>query len=163
MSLTSSWHLEASLRVPDKMEIIIEVGDQPMAGMFAIVKFLAARKNPYELVFGPSNDLGKIEVSRDHILSDARKVVDLFPMDYWNIEVDWTGALRVTPMNRESLARALSATRLFRSYDYGPGYEESLMAADAILARKGKAEMTATVQCDAKGRVAIEAVRVSVA
>lgn len=155
--------MEALLRVPDKMEVIIEVGGQPTAGMFVMVKFLTVRKNPYELAFGPSNELGKIEVSRDHILSEARKVVDLFPMDHWNIEVDWAGALRVTPMNRESLARALSAPRLFRSYDYGPGYEESLRAADAILARRGKGEMTAAVQWDAREPVAIETVQVSAA
>lgn len=155
--------MEARLRVPDKMEIIIEVGGLPTAGMFVILKFLTARKNPYELAFGPSNEMGKIEVSGDHILCEARKVADLFPMDYWNIEVDWTCAIHVTPMNRDSLARALSAARLFRSFDYGPGYEESLRAADAILARREKAEMTATVQCDAREPLAIETVQVSTA
>jgi hypothetical protein len=155
--------VEALLRVPDKMEITIEVGGQPTEVMFVRLKFLTARRNPYELAFGPSDEQGKIEVSRDQILSEARKEMELLLMDYWNIEVDWTGALRTTPMNRESLARARSATRVFRCYDYGPGYEGSLRAADAILARRDKTEMTATVQCDAKEPVAIETVRVSTA
>ena len=145
------------------MEIIIKVGGQPTAGMFVILRFQTAKKNPFNLLFGPSDERGRIEVSRGDMLSEAGKTIDLFPMDHWNIEVDWTGALHVTPMNRESLARALSATRVFRSYDYGPGYEESLRAADAILARRGKVEMTATVQCDAKEPVAIETARVSAA
>ena len=133
---------------------------QPAEGMFAKLKFLTARKNPYNLAFGPSNERGKIEVSRDHIISEARKVMEFFLMDYWNIEVDWTGVLCVTPMNRESLARALSAFRLFRSYDYGPGYEESLRAADVVLATRCEAEMTAVVECEEQEPVAIEVVSV---
>ena len=84
-------------------------------------------------------------------------------MDHWNIEVDWTGVLRVTPMNSESWARALSTVRLFRSYDYGPGWEDSLRAPDAILAEKGDAELTTTVYCDAKVPVTIETVGVPAA
>jgi hypothetical protein len=156
--------MEASLRVPDRINITIEVGGQPTVGMLVILKFLTARKNPYELAFGPSNERGTIEVSRDQILSEARKVVDVFPTDYWNIEVDSTGLLRVTPMNRESLDRALSAFRLYRGgYDYGTGYQESLRAADHTLAQRGEAEMTVTVQFDAQEPVTIETVRVAAA
>jgi len=151
------------LRVPEKIEIVIEVGEQPTMGMLVILKFLTARKNSFDFAFGPSNVKGVIEVSRDEILSEARKTIDLFPMDHWNIEVDWTGVLRATPMNRESLGRALSAVRLFGSHNYAPGYEESLKAADAILARKGKAKMKATLHCDSTELVRIETVDVSVA
>ncbi len=128
--------------------------------MLVLLKFLASKRNPFDFVFGPSDAQGKIEVSRDQILSEARKTIDLFPMDHWNIEVDWTGVLRATPMNRESLGRALSAVRLFGSHNYASGYEESLRAADAILAEKDKAEMAATVVCDASQPVTIETVRV---
>lgn len=131
-------------------------------GVFVMLKFVVARKNPYNLVFGPSDKQGKVEVSRHQIIAEAKKTMELFPMDHWNIDVDWTGVLCVTPMNREALARALSAFRLFRgNYDYSPGYEELLRAADAILARRSKAEMTATVQCDATEPVTIGTVSVS--
>ena len=90
--------------------------------------------------------------------------MDLFPMDHWSLELDWTGVLRVTPLNREGLAGALKAFRLYRgNYDYGPGYEASLRKADAILAPRGKAEMTATVRFEAKEPVRIETVRIPVA
>lgn len=109
------------------------------------MRFLAAKKSPFDFVFGPSDTEGKIEISRDQIILEARKTIDLFPMDYWNIESDWTGVLRVTPMNRESITRALSAVRLYRSHDYRPGYQASLKAADGILAEKSGTELTATV------------------
>lgn len=131
--------------------------------MLVLLRFLAARKSPFDFVFGPSDTAGKIEISRDQILLEARKTIDLFPMDYWNIEIDWTGVLRVTPMNRESIARALSAVRLYRSHDYRPGYQRSLKAADAILAEKSGTELTATVACDSNEPVTIETVRVAAA
>ena len=146
--------------VPSKLEITIIVGGQPTTGMLVMLKFFTARKNPYQLVFGPSNEQGKIEVSRDQILSEARKTADLFPMDHWNIEVDWSGVLQVTPMNRESLGRALSAMRLFHTYDYGEGYEESLRAADAILGQRSGAEMIATARYDSKEPITVKTVRV---
>lgn len=131
--------------------------------MFVSLKFLTAKKNPFNLAFGPSDEQGKVIVSRDQILLEARKTIDLFPMDHWNIEFDWTGALQATPRNRESLSRALSAIRLFRSYDYPPGYEEALRTADATLIQIGNGEMTVKVQCDAKEPVSVETVRVALA
>src|SRR5215467_10395609 len=102
-------------------------------GMLVMLEFQVVRKGPYSFFFGPSDLRGRIEVSRDQILSEAKKEIDLFPMDHWNIEVDWTDVLRVTPVNREGLARALKAFHLYRgSHDYGHGYEASLRAADTI-------------------------------
>jgi hypothetical protein len=133
-------------------------------GMFVALTFPVVRKSPYGFLFGPSDLRGRIEVSRDQILSQAKKAVDLFPMDHWSLELDWTGVLRVTPVNREGLAGALHAFRLYRgNYDHGPGYEESLKVADAILARRGEAEMTATVRFEAKEPVTIETVRATAA
>lgn len=148
--------------MPDKLQITTGVGGRPAPGMLVLFKFLALKKSPFDFVFDPSDAQGKIEVSRDQILLEARKTIDLFPMDHWNIEADWNGVLRVTPMNREALARALSAIRLFRSYDSPPGYEEALRTADAILARTSKGEMTVTVECDGKEPVSVETISVAV-
>ena len=65
--------------------------------MFVMRKFGAARKNSYNLHFGPSDERGKMEVSRDQMLHEARKTANLFLMDYGGIEIEWTGALGVTP------------------------------------------------------------------
>jgi hypothetical protein len=149
------------VRVPQKMVITIKIGGQQTAGMLVMLKFLTVRKNPYNLVFGPSDEKGRVVVTREQVIAEARKSMELFLMDYGEIEAEWTGKLQVTPMNRESIGRALSALRLFRRvHEYLPAYEESLGAADALLAQKGEADLTATVQCETEKPIAIETVPV---
>src|ERR1700674_570984 len=82
-----------------------------MKGMSVMLKFLTAWKNPCGLVFGPSDEQGRIVVMRDQIIGEARKTLELFLMDYGDLEIEWTGKLRVTPMNRKSIERALLALR----------------------------------------------------
>jgi hypothetical protein len=145
------------LRVPAKIETTIKTNGQEMKGTFVMLKFLTAKKNPYDLVFGPSDEQGRIVVMRDQIIGEARKTLELFLMDYGDLETEWTGKLRVTPMNRESIERALSALRLFgRVHEYPPGYEESLKAADALLAQRGEADLIATVQCETEEPISVE-------
>ena len=99
------------MRVPAKIETTIKTDGQEMKGVSVMLKFLTARKNPYDLVFGPSDEQGRIVVMRDQIIGEARKTLELFLMDYGDLEIEWTGKLRVTPMNRKSIERALLALR----------------------------------------------------
>jgi hypothetical protein len=152
------------LRIPEKITIAIQVGGQPTKGMFVTLKFLTTRKNPYDLLFGPSDEHGSVGITREQVLNEARRTMEFFLMDYGEIETEWTGKVQVTPMNRESIARALSAFRLFkRSYEYPPGYEESLNVADAGLADKGDADLIATIQGKLEHPITIEIVSVRAA
>jgi len=132
-----------------------------MGGMFAFLKFVMARKNSFDLLFGPSDAEGGIEVTRDQVLNEARKSMELFAMDYMDIESYWTGKLQVTPMNREAVTRALSAYRLFRRYEYPPDYEKNLQAADAALSQVSQLRLAAAVQCDTLELVEVESIAVS--
>jgi hypothetical protein len=148
------------VRVPATIRVGIKAGDRKMQGMFAMLTFVMARKNSFDLLFGPSHEAGEIEITREQVLEEARKSMELFVMDYADIESYWTGRLRVTPMNRDAVQRALSAYRLFRKYEYPPGYEDKLRAADAALARVPEVELTAVVNCEASEPIDIETVRV---
>lgn len=78
-------------------------------------------------------------------------------MNYGDLEIEWTGKLRVTPMNRKSIEHALSALRLFgRVHEYPPGYGDSLEAAHALLAQRGEADLIATVQCETEEPISVE-------
>ena len=132
-----------------------------MEGMFAFLKFVMARKNSFDLLFGPSDARGEIEVTRDRVLNEARKSMELFVMDYVDIESHWTGKLQVTPMNRQATTRALSAYRLFRRYEYPPDYEKNLQAADAALSQVPKLRLVAVVQCKTSEPVEVESIAVS--
>jgi hypothetical protein len=81
-------------------------------------------------------------------------------MDYADIESYWTGKLKVTPMNRDVVERALSAYRLFRGYKYPPGYEKNLRTADTTLVPLREMELTAKVDCETPDPIEVESIRV---
>jgi len=152
--------LETALKIPARIKIAITAGERHIQGMFVMLTFVMARKNPFNLLFGPSDGRGEIEVTRDQILEEANKSMELFLMDYADIESYWTGKLKVTPMNRDAVERALSAYRLFRGYNYPSGYEENLRTADASLVRLREMELTATVDCKTPHPIEVESIRV---
>ena len=149
------------MRLPDRVKITIEVGRRPASQMFVTLKFVTSEKNPFNLVFGPSDRQGIIELTREQIITEATKTRELFLMDYADIESSWTGTLFVTPLNREAIRRALSAFRMFRRYSYPDNYEENLYTADAALTQIPQMELRATVQCDSGEKIHIEAVAVT--
>lgn len=120
-----------------------------------------ARKNHFDLLFGPSGQGGEIKVTSEHVLEEAHKSMELFLMDYADIESYWTGKLEVTPLNRNAVERALSAYRLFRRYKYPPGYEENLRAADAALVQLRDAELTVAVHCETPDPIEAVSIRVA--
>lgn len=120
-----------------------------------------AQKNHFDLLFGPSGTGGEIEVKREQVLEEAHKSMELFLMDYADIESYWTGKLEVTPLNRDAIQRVLSGYRLFRRYKYPAQYEENLRAADAALAQLRDAELTVAVHCETPDPIQVVSIRVA--
>jgi hypothetical protein len=148
------------LKVPEKTTITVTTGGKPLAGVPVKLIFLMGKKNHHSFVFGPSDVTGKISIGGDEIRREARKTMELFLMDYADIEAHWTGRLRVIPMNRESIKTALLAFRRFRSFEFPPNYEDMLLAADAILSRIPTATMEVSICCEPEQGVTVEAVPV---
>lgn len=122
--------------------------------------FVMARKNHHVFIFGPSDSSGSIQVSGDEIRREARKAMELFLMDYADIDGYWTGALRATPVNRESLKGALVAYQQFGQSEFPPGYEEMLLRADEILGNIPTFTLEANVRCEPGQGFTVEAVPV---
>jgi hypothetical protein len=152
--------MEATLRVPEKILINITANGKPLGGIPIRLSFVMAQKNHHGFIFGPSDSSGLIQVDGDEIRREARKEMEIFLMDYADIDTYWTGVLRVTPVNRESLKKALAAYRQFRHCEFPPGYEEMLLAADAILSRTPTAKLEASVRCEPDQGFTVEAVPV---
>jgi hypothetical protein len=149
------------MRIPEALRITIKVSGQPAPHMMAMLKFVTARKNPYCLVFGPSDRSGLISLTREQIISEAQKEERLFIMDYAGLEKYWTGALHVTPMNHQAIARARDAHRQFSPvFPYSENYKEALDAADAALALVPGEELCADVQCEPREGVQLESLSV---
>jgi hypothetical protein len=150
--------LENALKIPKQITITISTGGKPLVGVPVNLVFLMKQKNHHSFVFGPSDVSGQICVTNDEIKHEARKTMELFLMDYADIEAHWTGTLHVTPMNREAIKRALSAYRQFRTHEFPPHYEEMLLSADSILSGIPTATLEASVRCEPHQRLTIETV-----
>jgi len=149
------------VKIPAKIRLAIAAGERHIPGIFVMLRFVMARKNHFDLLFGPKDSRGEIEITREQVLEEAHKSMELFLMDYADIDNFWTGRLEVTPLNRDAVERALSAYRLFRNYKYAPEYEENLRAADAVLAQLRDAELAGTVLCETPDPVEVVSIRVT--
>jgi hypothetical protein len=149
-----------ALKLPQTISITIRANGAPLEGIPAMLSFVMKQKNHHSLVFGPSDASGTIRVTADEIRREARKTMELFLMDYSDIDAYWSGILRVTPMNREALKGALSAFRRFRSYEFPAGYEKMLFRADTIVSKIPTEKIDSTVQCETAEPIKIETVPV---
>ena len=85
------------------------------------------RKNAYSIVFGPTNNFGVAEITKDCILSDANKQLEFAMMDYEPLEGCFTGEIRVSCMNADEIKTALeSYSRFYKYYSYPVNYEINL-------------------------------------
>lgn len=148
------------MKVPQRLCIVLTVDGHPLKGVPVLVTFVMGRKNNHDLVFGPSNESGEIQVSGEEIKTAAQKNVEFFLMDYADIETFWAGTVLVKPMNREALGRALSAFRTFRRYKYSSDYEGMLRRAEEVLQKSLGAKLEALVRTEPSGRFNIETVAV---
>ena len=148
------------MRVPESIEINIAAAGKPAAKMFATLKFECSVRSSYSFVFGPSDESGRIHITREQVLVEAKKCQDFFIMDYANIELGWTGTLVVTPMNRDAIEGALSAARLYRRFPYAENFMELLEMANAALGHSPLAELTATARSSSGSEVRIDTVAV---
>lgn len=148
------------MKIPARIKVAIAAGERHIPGIFVMLKFIMHRKNHFGLLFGPTDREGELEVTREQVLEEAHKSMELFLMDYADIDKFWTGKLEVTPLNRSAVEGALSAYRLFRRYEYPQQYEENLRATDGVLAQLRDAELVGSVYCETSDRVEIVSVRV---
>jgi hypothetical protein len=85
---------------------------QPAPGMFIKVRLRMPRKNDYHLVFGPSDAQGRITVTHDRLLAEARREAEFFLMDYGDA-AEAADEVSVTPLSSDDLDRAISAHDLY--------------------------------------------------
>ena len=125
------------------------VGGLPLPGAYLTVTLATLRKNPFHLAFGPADESGRVEVSRDDLILEGRKTADAFPMDYGHPEGDWSGRLVVEPMNRADIERALSAFELWQAgLDFPAGYRDGLHAFSERLGHHVGEALDARVEID---------------
>jgi hypothetical protein len=137
-------------RLPETLTVDCFVAGNPLPGAYVTVTLAALRKNPFHLVRGPADQSGRIQVTRDDLIRQAREEVHTFPMDYGDPEGDWSGRLVIELMNRADIERALSAFELWQAagLDFPADYSDGLRTFSQRLGRHAGEALQAQVEID---------------
>ena len=122
------------MRLPELIEAVVKLDDEPAGGMFLWVTVKTTQKNDFVLLFGPTDAEGRIGISRSQFLGEAEAEKRMFMMDYGDPEYDATGVVSCEPCNAASIGRAIEAHNAYRAFTpYPKGYGGSLKRALARL------------------------------
>ena len=122
------------MRLPDAIELEVQADGEPRAGVWVDLQLVMTRKNAFNSSHGPSDARGRLTIHRSVILEWARLDKQMFIMDYGDEEADWAGFMRIQPMGRAALQRALGGIREWEKYmPYPEGYADGLRAASKAL------------------------------
>lgn len=114
--------------LPEHIEVRCKVKGAPFKGAWIILVIKTSYKNPFNLLFGPTNSLGEIAITRAQVLAEAEKNRRMFLMDYGHPEEDWTGHIEIEPMNVEDVQKALQAHELFKgAFKYPEDFQQKLL------------------------------------
>lgn len=123
------------MTLPNRIKARITTDGIPVPDMFISAKVKMNRKNDYDLAFGPTDEAGEITVSKKEILEEAKKLADLFIMDYVGVESHHAGDVLVTVFDASDIDRAITAYEMFASAGvaYPPNWKEHLRKARAAF------------------------------
>lgn len=122
-------------KLPSKISCIATCSGEPAEGLILVAILGVERKNAYSIVFGPTNNIGLAEITKDCILCDANKQLEFSMMDYEPLEGCFTGKISVSFMNANEIKSALDAYSCFyKYYPYPVNYEKNLkLSMDSII------------------------------
>jgi hypothetical protein len=124
-------------KIPEHLTAIVFADGKPSPGLVIMVSLKMITKNGLNIVFGPSNKDGKVEVSKKDLEKEAARILHMFPMDYADLSA-FKGKIIVRAMDLADLESALGAYDLYHdSADYPPVYRDKLATATTALSRLG--------------------------
>src|SRR5216683_7201898 len=120
--------------IPERLTAVVSADGRPSEGLLIVLSLQMARKNPFNFVFGPSNEEGKVEVSRKEIEREVGRTLKLFPLDY--DPSSFNGRINIVAMSYHQLDSALAAYDIYhQASGYPSGYREKLTTALTTLGR----------------------------
>lgn len=125
--------------LPEVVRLRCLAQGRALAGAWIVATLPMRRKNDYHSWHGPADDEGAVIVTREQLLSEAKRTASLFVMDYVDVETNCLGMVEVHVANRDDVARLLSAIELFGPEWHRPGTAEAARRwADTLDLHDGK-------------------------
>lgn len=132
--------------IPAEINVTVLLDESPLPGAWVFLTFLMRRKNPYQLIFGPSSEAGDILISCDDMTNQIHKVRGLALMDYVDLSTAWTGIIEIRPLNLSDVERALGAYQIYGGTGfYPPRFVEDMEILEQKFEKYGSGELTVQV------------------
>lgn len=130
---------------PGPIEVHCAIGARPLSGAWVIVTLPMVSKNPYRLLFGPSDVHGVISITSDDLRTKTRAEIDFFPMDYSIFPEAWTGTMEAEVVDLGGVERLRSAMELWGSDSFPPDFGRVLNDYEEKLRRLDNSQLNASV------------------
>lgn len=123
------------MKLPEWIEVTVRADGKPLQGVLMRLCVLTTFKNDFYFRFGPTDDNGRVVITRDEMIAQAKRDQELFIMDYGDPEIHSAGELVISIFEREQLKRAIEVYPDFKDVVAFPSnYLNQLQRAQEILA-----------------------------
>lgn len=126
------------MSLPDRIHVEVLSRGKPLAGLLVLTRIIMREKSDYFGIFGPTNDLGFLTITRDELLHEAGIARAFFADEFADPLVAFGGLIEVRVLDEAGVERAVEAQGLLPDYPYSAGHLQRLMDARAALQRMGR-------------------------
>ena len=122
------------MKLPNTIEVSVKADGKPLDGVLVRVCIVTTSRNNFHSQFGPTDDNGRVVITRAALIAEAKRDQELFVMDYGDAENNFAGEVVVSIFGKDDLSRAINAYALFKDVaEYPPDYLKHLHRAQEIL------------------------------
>jgi hypothetical protein len=116
--------------------------------MLVLTRLIMREKSDYFGIFGPTNDLGFLTITREELLREAKTAHDFFGGEFADPLTASAGLIEVRVLDEAGIERAREAHDLLHDYPYTPDHIDRLREASNVLQRIGRVlmEVSATAE-----------------
>ena len=134
------------MKLPEFIEVTVKVDGKPLEGVLVHVRIHTTSKNNFHSQFGPTDDNGRVLITRAALISAAKRDQELFVMDYGDPEANFAGEVVVSIFGKDDLSKAINAYPMFKDVaEYPPNHLIHLRRALEILEKLGDTEIVIDV------------------
>lgn len=134
--------------LPDRIHIEVQSRGQPLAGMLVLTRLIMREKSDYFGIFGPTDDLGFLTVTRAELLREAQTARNYFENEFADPLTACAGLIEVRVLDEAGIERAQEAHDLLHEYPYTAGHIDRLREAARVLQRSGRVLMEVSVTAE---------------
>ena len=134
--------------LPDRIHVEVFSRKQPLAGLLVLTRIVMREQNDYFGIFGPTDDLGFLTITKDELLHAANVTREFYAAEYADPLTRFNGLIEVRVLDEPGIERALEAYDELTQYPYAEGYIGRLLTARGVLQQIGRVLLEVSVTAE---------------